>query len=99
MELFETIRLGDLLDVYGQVLTNKKREMLSMYVFDNMSYQEIAENLGISKPAVLDSIRVASVKLEDMESKLGFLKFRQSLQKIVSTSKNIKQDLQKFLKE
>lgn len=99
MELFETIRLGDLLDVYGQVLTNKKREMLSMYVFDNMSYQEIAENLGISKPAVLDSIRVASVKLEDMESKLGFLKFRQSLQKIVSTSKNIKQDLQKLLKE
>ena len=99
MELFETIRLGNLLDIYGQVLTNKKREMLSMYVFDNMSYQEIAENLGISKPAVLDSIRVASVKLEDMESKLGFLKFRQSLQKIVSTSKNIKQDLQKLLKE
>ena len=99
MELGVTIRLGNLLDVYGGLLTDKKREILSMYVFDNMSYQEIADVLGITKPAVLDSIRVATNKLEDLEEKLGFLSFRQKLQKMLDTSKNLSEDLQKLLKE
>ena len=99
MELDETIRLGVLLDIYGKTLSNKKKEMLEMYVFDNMSYQEIADTLGISKPAVLDSIRVASKKLNDMEQKLGFMHFRQKLQKILDTSNNIKADIQNLLKE
>jgi len=99
MELSETIRLGNLLDLYGDLLTDKKKEMLCMYVFDNMSYQEIADALNISKPAVLDSIRVAEKKLNHLEEKLGFLSFKQKLQKILDVSTNIKNDLQKLLKE
>ena len=99
MELDKTVRLGMLLDIYGNILTVKKQEMLSMYVNDNMSYQEIADILGISKPAVLDSIKVAEKKLESLESKLQILSFRQKLSNLVQSSSNIKQDLISLLKE
>ena len=77
----------------------KKKEMLSMYVNDNMSYQEIADTLGISKPAVLDSIKVAEKKLEGLESKLQVLAFRQKLSNLVDNSSNLRQDLISLLKE
>lgn len=99
MELDKTVRLGMLLDIYGNILTIKKQEMLSMYVNDNMSYQEIADTLGISKPAVLDSIKVAEKKLEGLESKLQVLAFRQKLSNLVDNSSNLRQDLISLLKE
>lgn len=99
MELKQTIRLGMLLDIYGALLTDKKSEMLSMYVNDNMSYQEIADVLNISKPAVLDSLRVAQNKLEMLEKSLKVLEFRQKLEGLVNSSANLKQDLISLLKE
>ena len=99
MELNQTIRLGQLLDIYGELLTDKKAEVLSMYVNDNMSYQEIADVLGISKPAVLDSIRVALGKLEKLEQKLKILEFKERLLNLAESSNNLKQDLISLLKE
>ena len=99
MELSKTVELGLLLDTYGEMLTSKKREMLSMYVNENMSYQEIADLLNISKPAVLDSIKVAENKLLEYEKKLNFLHFKQKLQGIVENSTNLKQDIISLLKE
>lgn len=99
MELDRTVKLGRLLDEYGSLLTSKKREIFSMYVNDNMSYQEIADVQGISKPAVLDSIRVAEKKLLDLEQKLGNIAFKQKLTMLASSSKNLRQDLISLLKE
>ena len=99
MELKQTVRMGQLLDIYGELLTDKKAEILSMYVNENMSYQEIADVLKISKPAVLDSIRVAENKLENFEQKLKVLEFRQKLLKLTENSEFLKQDLISLLKE
>ena len=98
MELGKTVKLGRLLDIYGELLTDKKTEILSMYVNENMSYQEIADVLGITKPAVLDSIKVAESKLENLEQKLKVLEFRQKLNDVLN-SNNLKQDLISLLKE
>jgi len=99
VQLDKTIRLGNLLDIYSELLTNKQVDIISMYVNDNMSYQEIANTLGISKPAVLDSLRVAESKLENLEQKLKILEFRQKLLNLTKNSKNIKQDLISLLEE
>ena len=99
MELNKTVRLGRLLDIYGELLTDKKAEILSMYVNENMSYQEIGELLGISKPAVLDSIKTAENKLENLEQKLKVLELRQKLQDLLDNSNSLKQDLISLLKE
>lgn len=98
MKLEQTVELGLLLDIYGNLLTSKKQEMLSMYINDNMSYQEIADVLNISKPAVLDAIKTAITKLEKYEQKIGMLALRQNLINIASGN-NIKQNLISLLKE
>ena len=99
MELNKTVRLGSLLDIYGGLLTDKKAEILSMYVNDNMSYQEIADVLGISKPAVLDSIKVAEGKLEKLDQKLKVLELKEKLYSLATNSNSLKQDLISLLKE
>ena len=99
MELERAVKISMLLDEYGPILTSKKREILSMYVNDNMSYMEIGSVLGISKPAVLDSIRVAEDKLMALEQKLGFWEFKQKLLSLANSSTNLKQDIISLLKE
>ena len=99
MKLNQTVRLGQLLDLYGELITDKKREILSMYVCENMSYQEIGDVLGISKPAVLDSIKTAEKQLENFENKIKFLEFKQKVNEILKCSENVKQDINLLLKE
>ena len=72
MEKFEKMAL--LLDMYGELLTQKQRNVMDQYYNFDLSLQEIAENVGISKQGVHDLIRRAENLLLRTENKLGFLK-------------------------
>ena len=63
-----------LLDVYGDMLTVKQREFLDYYYNDDLSLSEIADNVGITRQGVRDSIKRAEAQLEEMEEKLAFVK-------------------------
>ena len=41
-----------LYDFYGNLLNNKQQECFEAYYFDNLSLQEISENLGVSRNAI-----------------------------------------------
>ena len=43
------LEMGYLLDFYGEVLTQKQREMLRQYYNDDLSLSEIGENFGITR--------------------------------------------------
>ena len=45
-----------LLDFYGDMLTEKQRDFLGYYYNDDLSLSEIAENEGITRQGVRDSI-------------------------------------------
>ncbi len=60
-----------LLDIYGEMLTQKQRDFLEYYYNDDLSLSEIAENEGITRQGVRDSIKRAEAQLFDMEKKLG----------------------------
>lgn len=62
-----------LFDIYGGLLTDKKKRVMEMYHEDDMSLSEIAEELEISRAAVHDSLRSAERLLCSYEDKLGIL--------------------------
>lgn len=67
------VRESLLFDFYGELLTAKKRKVMSLYHEENWSLAEIAEELGISRAAVYDSLKSAEKRLEEYEEKLGML--------------------------
>lgn len=62
-----------LFDIYGGLLTDKKKRVMEMYHEDDMSLSEIAEELEVSRAAVHDSLRSAERLLCSYEDKLGML--------------------------
>ena len=60
-----------LLDLYGEVLTEKQRDVIELYYNEDLSLAEIAQNLGITRQGVRDSIKRGEAVLLDMEAKLG----------------------------
>lgn len=59
-----------LLDTYGVLLTERKREILNYYYNDDYSLSEISELTGISRQGVRDSIKKSEEEIYGYESKL-----------------------------
>ena len=67
----KNLEIAFLLDFYGEVLTERTREMLEMYYCNDLSLSEIAENVGISRQGARQSIKKGEEELLLLESKLG----------------------------
>lgn len=65
------LRISLLLDFYGEILTEKQREVVAFYYNDDLSLAEIAEHAGISRQGVRDAIKRGEATLLFMEEKLG----------------------------
>ena len=63
-----------LLDIYGELLTQKQRDMLELYYCDDLSLSEIAQQEDVSRQGVRDSIKRGEDALLDFEKKLCCLK-------------------------
>ena len=61
-----------LLDFYGDVLTERQREVMEQYYNDDLSLAEIADNFGITRQGVRDSIKRGEGIILDLEQKVGF---------------------------
>jgi predicted DNA-binding protein YlxM (UPF0122 family) len=66
------LELCYLLDFYGDVLTEKQRDMMDQYYNDDLSLSEIAENFGITRQGVRDAIKHGEGTLRELEAKVGF---------------------------
>ena len=66
------LEMGYLLDFYGEVLTEKQREMLRQYYNDDLSLSEIGENFGITRQGARDAIKHGETTLKELEEKVGF---------------------------
>ena len=52
----KNVQIGLLCDVYGDLLTEKQQNVLDLYYNENLSLAEVAEETGITRQAVKDSI-------------------------------------------
>ena len=91
----ERIYLNNLYDIYGELLDSKKKEYFEMYYFDNLSLQEISDNLGVSRNAIFKQIKNAEAKLLFYEEKLELFKKKEVLNEAIeNTSGSIKKKLE-----
>lgn len=71
------LEVGLLLDFYGELLSDSRRQAAELYYNEDLSLAEIAEDAGITRQGVRDSISKAKVQLNEYEQKLGLAaKFR-----------------------
>ena len=75
-----------LFDFYGELLTERQRQVYTSVVFEDYSLSEVAEELGISRQGVHDMIRRCNRTLEEYEEKLHlvdkFLNIRKQVKRI-----------------
>ena len=73
-----------LLDFYGEILTDRQREMLECYYNDDMSLSEISDSVGISRQGVRSAIKKGTDILTEMEIKLGLASRFQQVQGLLT---------------
>ncbi len=72
MEKF--VEQGYLYDFYGELLTERQRQVYESVILEDYSLSEVAEDLGISRQGVHDMIRRCNRTLEEYEEKLHLVK-------------------------
>lgn len=87
------LNISILLDFYGDMLTEKQREVVELYYNEDLSLSEIAAHSGITRQGVRDSIKRAELQLLEYEERLllaqRFKKIQQGLDTIVQLAKEI----------
>lgn len=73
-----------LFDYYGSLLTDKQRSYFDLYYNQDLSLAEIAEQEGISRQGVHDTISRAEMILHDAERSIGCVARAQELRGIFS---------------
>ena len=70
--MFEkNLNISILLDFYGDILTERQRDMLDMYYNNDLSLSEIAQNFSISRQGVRSVLKKGENILIEMEEKLN----------------------------
>ena len=80
----ERMYLIDLYDYYHGLLTDKQREYFELYYFDNLTMDEIAEDMNVSKNAVSKSLLEVKEKIEEYESILKLNNNKNEIKNILS---------------
>ena len=70
MKSDERVKYSVLLDIYGDLLTEKQKSVFSMYVNEDLSIVEIAEMQEMSRQAVSDTVKTVTARITDLEDKL-----------------------------
>lgn len=89
-----------LFDFYGEILTDKQKQVIDLYYNDDLSLAEIAEQAGITRQGVRDCIKRGEATMRFMEEKLGlarrFSAVRESLEEIETDAARIREVNERF---
>lgn len=81
-----------LYDIYGELLSEKRTEILDLYYNEDLSLSEIADEYGITRQGVMSAVQKSERILENFEEKLGLLT------KFKTLSENMK-ELERLVKQ
>jgi predicted DNA-binding protein YlxM (UPF0122 family) len=73
MFLKDASRMSLLCDFYGGLLKERKRKIFHMYYEEDLSLTEIADDVGVSRQAVHETLRRTARSLSEYEDKIGLV--------------------------
>ena len=89
----QTFRMTMLFDFYGELLTDRQKEFYDLYYNEDLSLSEIAENYGISRQGVHDTLTRAEASLRHMEAKTGCVARDRAMDEALSVIRSAAQQL------
>lgn len=88
--MFEkNLEMSQLLDFYGETLSERKRSVMSLYYNEDLSLAEVAEEVGISRQGVRDLIKKAEKELADLEETLGLAERFNRLRELADSAEDV----------
>ena len=83
----KNMEISLLFDFYGDMLTEKQRDVVELYYNDDLSLSEIAENFGITRQGVRDIIKRAEQRLNLLEAECRYCERFSKLKKLSAAAK------------
>lgn len=99
MDIKNKIKLNNLFDIYGALLTEKQRTYFEYYYLQDYSLSEISEILNVSRNAVHTQLKNVVNHLENYEDKLNNLKNKQSMKILIRKIKENEISLEEVISE
>jgi len=96
LKMSKDLNYAMLLDFYGELLTEKQRDIMQLYYYEDLSLSEIAENENITRQGVHDAIKHAEQYLDEFESKTGFVEKIKTLRDITEKIKKGAQRIDEY---
>ena len=98
--MFEkNMRIAYLLDIYGEVLDDHAKSIMTAYYEDDLSLSEIAESEGISRQGVRHILKTAEDHLRFLEERLGLASQFAELKKTAEEMEELAAELTKIKKD
>ena len=108
IQLQDYVQFGQLFEVYQSLLSEDRQKIMADYFEFNMTLVEIAQERGVSRQAILDTIQKSCEKLQFFEKCLRLVEKKQILtQKLTdalflcekSEQKELAKKIEEILKE
>lgn len=71
-------------DIYGDLLTEKQREIMEMYYFSDLSLGEISEETGSTRQAAFGCIKRCEDRFAELEKALGLLEKKKRVEELLT---------------
>ena len=98
MNLIEQEKMCKLFALYGELFTENQKELFISYYYDDMSLQEISDNLNVSRNAIYSQLKRIENSLKTYENKLHLQEYYNKLNNLLDSDLN-KEELIKEIKK
>lgn len=93
------LNLTELFDIYGELLTERQKELFSGYYIYDLSLSEIAEPEGKTRQSVYEQVKKVKAKLLEYEKILGIKEKNDKLKSLAKSDVCLKVGISEKIKE